>query len=307
MILISQGLLGHGSIIEISQASWMEMGKPSATLQLFQLRIVLVSGTVLKEPSKILSLIPFLFSSTSAARAGLLGGETTQNAIIIDNVSIKGLSVTGSNSNGIGGLIGYLNRAATVTNVSVISSTITNNLASGNAPVGGIFGRVGDGSSTFNISISDVFMNQVTVTGRNRSGSVLGESNGATGYVVVTASRIVLSNMTIQGTSGNAAGFSGRHQSNPTGLGVITDAYFSGNITGTSVNHITTDRKYQTITNFWFFGTMTGTVNTNGEGTTNLLTETQNQAWWMTNFASLESSLWEFNESLSVYRLKNAQ
>jgi uncharacterized repeat protein (TIGR02543 family) len=243
-------------------------------------------------------------SSSVNARAGLIAGEVTTVAVVLENISIKGLTLSGNNSNGVGGLIGYLNNAATVSNISMTNSSITN----GTTATGGLFGRVGDSNAAFNISIHDVYMNQVTVQGTNRVGSILGESNGSSGYIVVTSARVVLSNMTISASSGNAAGFSGRHQSNPSGLGVLNDIYFQGTITGTSVNHVTTDRKYQSITNFWFFGTLTGTLNTNGEGTSNILTEVQNNAWWDTNFASLEaSSLWVFNETLNVYRLNNAQ
>ncbi len=243
-------------------------------------------------------------SSSINARAGLIAGEVTTVAVVLENISVKGLTLSGNNSNGVGGLIGYLNNAATVSNISMTNSTITN----GTTATGGLFGRVGDSNAAFNISIHDVYMNQVTVQGTNRVGSILGESNGSSGYIVVTSARVVLSNMTINASSGNAAGFSGRHQSNPSGLGVLNDIYFQGTITGTSVNHVTTDRKYQSITNFWFFGTLTGTLNTNGEGTSNILTEAQNTAWWDTHFASLEaSSLWVFNETLNVYRLINAQ
>jgi hypothetical protein len=52
-------------------------------------------------------------SSTKSARAGLIAGEFTNNPVTLTNISIDGLQVSGNNTNGVGGLGGYLNQSLT--------------------------------------------------------------------------------------------------------------------------------------------------------------------------------------------------
>lgn len=241
-------------------------------------------------------------SSTVGARAGLFAGEAVSAAVTFDNIHLLNNKVVGGASNGTGSLVGYLNIAATVTNISIDGGYIENKAQA----TGGLFGRVGDGSALFNLTVSDIYIKNTQVKGTTRVGGLFGENNGAAGFIDITLSRVIIMNAVISGTD-NIAGISGRHQPNPSETGTMIDVYVGANITGTKdVNQITTSRLYKTLTNVHFKGTVTGPIN--GTAALNVLTEEPTETWWNDNFESLKNSnIWTFNEEVNHFVLINSQ
>lgn len=250
-------------------------------------------------------------SSTKAARSGLISGEVSPSLdpsnpdnVVFENITVDGLTVSGNSTNGVGGLVGYLRQEVTTNNIKILNATLTNETTA----LGGVFGKIGDSKDTFNINIANVFLQNITLNGVDRVGGLIGESNGASGYVAVNVDNIVMVNMVVNGAGRYAAGLSGRHQSNPSGLGVYNNVYFQGTVgteTSTDVAHVCTSRKPEAVNNFWFKGELVGTQK--GTMTTNTLevASVQDQTWWDTNLAVFSTNdAWEYDETLKVYKLK---
>lgn len=249
---------------------------------------------------KNIEFINAAISSTAAARAGLIAGEITNVDAVLQNIHVDGLTVTGASNNGVGGLIGYVNRGTTVEDISIKNAVIT-----GTQATGGLFGRVGDGSAAWNMSVTNIYLENVSVSGTNRVGGLFGENNGASGYIVITLSKVVMVDVDVNASGTGAGAVSGRHNPNPTGTGTLLDVYFNGTVSAAvDVAHITTTRTYETITNFWFYGTLTGPVN--GTTTTNILEVAPTQSWWDLNFENAFDELkWEYDATLNVYQLRD--
>ncbi|MGI6782461.1 MAG: immunoglobulin-like domain-containing protein [Acholeplasmataceae bacterium] len=248
-------------------------------------------------------------SSTKSARAGLIAGEFTNNPVTLTNISIDGLQVSGNNTNGVGGLGGYLNQSLTASQIAIVNANISN-VHNG---AGGLFGRIGDSGATWDVSVTDVYMNNVTLLAKERVGGLFGELNGGAdselvNHVNATINNVVLIGMDLSTTAdiGYGGGISGKH--NPKGglLGTVNNTFFEGVITTSKVGHVAADKKFETVTNYWFKGT---DVLGSEQNTENLLAvdSTQDQAWWDTNLVVFSTNdAWVYDETLNLYKLKSA-
>ncbi|MDY0075624.1 MAG: InlB B-repeat-containing protein, partial [Acholeplasmataceae bacterium] len=137
----------------------------------------------------------------TTARAGVLIGRVENGDTLIENVVVKNSSVEGSDSNGVGGLIGHVSRKTEVYNVAVINTTVSN---VDDPNVGGLVGRV-DSAPLF---ADDILISNVQVTTTTTKDSDAGAS-AFVGYVrdnensLVSAMRIIILDTTV---SGNRSG-----------------------------------------------------------------------------------------------------
>ncbi|MBE0700163.1 MAG: InlB B-repeat-containing protein, partial [Acholeplasmataceae bacterium] len=99
----------------------------------------------------------------TTARAGALIGRVENNDVTISNIILVDSVVQGSDSNGVGGLIGLVSRKTTVNSVAIISTSVT---AIGQKNVGGFVGRV----DSAELIANDIFIHDVVVTSTASSG-----------------------------------------------------------------------------------------------------------------------------------------
>jgi len=242
---------------------------------------------------------------TSADRGGILVGRIENGDTVITNVVIMNSSITGANSNGVGGVIGLVSRLTTLSNVAIIDSTVT---ANGQKNVGGIVGRVDNATLIAN----DIYVRGVTVTS-----TVLGEAvldvaaGGLVGYVrdsltsIITANRVVIIDTNIHAIVGGALiGY----LRNP-GSATVQNAYVEVNFTHEAINaaglvgrvNNETDKLNETS----IFGSLSNAkAHAQTQDLTNNAVPT-NQAWWSTNLpVFVGHELWTFDTN-AIFALNN--
>jgi uncharacterized repeat protein (TIGR02543 family) len=235
----------------------------------------------------------------STGRAGALVGEVDGNNVNIHNVKVINSSVSGNNSNGVGGLLGYTKPGfeITISNVLIQNTTITN----AGAAAGGLIGLT-DGAA---ITISDVEIRNVEVNAANRSGGLYGEVKGGAA-LILNVNRVVIS-ATVNGGQ-YVAGILGRPSVDGMTMN-LSDVVFTGtiNASSTNVGHVSGDRNAN-ITNIYMIDiTVVGTLNrqvVDAEYIIDTSITTVDDAWWTTNLPNITGSdLWTFNAVSNFYEI----
>ena len=233
---------------------------------------------------------------TTAARAGILVGRVETAPAYLSNIIIMNSSVSGADSNGVGGVIGLVSKETHLNNVSIIDSTVT---SVGQKNVGGVVGRVDSAPLIAN----DIYVRGVTVTSTVTGEAVLDVAAGAfVGYVrdniasVVTGNRIVIIDTEIDAIVGGALiGY----LRNP-GSATIANAYVEVTFTNAAINaagligrvNNETDKIVETT----IFGSLTNAlVHAQTQALTNVAIP-ENLAWWSTNLmVFVDHALWSLD------------
>lgn len=233
----------------------------------------------------------------TSARAGVLVGRVENGDTLIENVVVKNSSVEGSDSNGVGGLIGQVSRKTEVYNVAVINTTVSN---VDDPNVGGLVGRV-DSAPLF---ADDIFISNVQVITTTTKDSDAGAS-AFVGYVrdnassLVSAMRVVVANTTVSANRGGAFIGYNRYP----GTSTLADAYFGVTFTNNIASSLIGYDREQVVVldQSTIFGHFTGAVlDSKTLALTNDAVPTD-AAWWTTNINNIAiSSLWVVNPDGSV-------
>lgn len=236
---------------------------------------------------------------TTPARAGILTGRNENTLSTFKNIVIMNSSVTGGDSNGVGGLIGLASANTILENITIAYTSI---LADGVKNAGGVIGRVDGGTLT----ASDIYITNVTVTSNVGDGTDHGVG-GFVGYVrdsatsIVNATRIVIENTTIDAP---IAGAIIGYLRDP-GTATITHVYFTVEILDAVrsgvVGRINTELSL--LDNATLFGIIVGEVpHSSAQPLVNDLSAvTVDNAWWLAHLASIfNSDLWTVTNGKAV-------
>lgn len=236
---------------------------------------------------------------TTPARAGILTGRNENTLSTFKNIVIMNSSVTGGDSNGVGGLIGLASANTILENITIAYTSI---LADGVKNAGGVIGRVDGGTLT----ASDIYITNVTVTSNVGDGTDHGVG-GFVGYVrdsatsIVNATRIVIENTTIDAP---IAGAIIGYLRDP-GTATITHVYFTVEILDAVrsgvVGRINTELSL--LDNATLFGVIVGEVpHSSAQPLVNDLSAvTVDNAWWLAHLASIfNSDLWTVTNGKAV-------
>ncbi|MCF7929907.1 MAG: InlB B-repeat-containing protein [Acholeplasmataceae bacterium] len=240
---------------------------------------------------------------TTTARAGILVGRVENNATTIKNIVIMNSSVSGADSNGVGGLIGLVSKDTTIENIAIIDSTVT---SVGQKNVGGVVGRVDGGA----LIASDIYVRGITVTSTVAGETTLDVGAGAfVGYVrdsvasVVTANRIVIIESDVNAIVGGALIGYIRFA----GSATVQNAYVEVAFTNAAINaaglvgrvNNETDKLAETT----IFGSLT---NAASHAQTQDLTHVavpDGSAWWSTNLPGfIDHAFWTLDTN-NIYAL----
>ena len=233
---------------------------------------------------------------STSDRAGGLIGRVENGDTLVENVVIKNSSITGNNSNGVGGLIGIVSRKTDVYNVSVINTTVTN---TSQANVGGLVGRV-DSAALY---ADDIFILGVTVKSGYVHTTIVG-AGALVGYVRDNANslfsgvRVVVWNTTVDGDVTRA--FIGRLSA--PGQADLMDAYFKvtfdNNERSNLVDYNQTNNEVTPVVDTtYIYGSLTNQISAgaNEIALTNIAVPTD-AAWWTTNLNNIATSdFWVVN------------
>jgi len=233
---------------------------------------------------------------STSARAGILIGRVENAASYLTNILIKNSSVSGADSNGVGGVIGLVSKETHLNNVSIIDSTVT---SVGQKNVGGVVGRVDSALLIAN----DIYVKGVIVTSTVTGEAVLDVAAGAfVGYVrdniasVITGNRIIIVDTDVNAIVGG--GLIG-YLRNP-GSASFTNAYVEVTFTNAAINaaglvgrvNNETDKLVETS----IFGLLTNTVVHAQTQTISNIAIPESQTWWSTNLpAFFDHALWKFD------------
>lgn len=234
----------------------------------------------------------------SSGRAGLIAGEIDVTGVLIENIVVKNLTVTGSNDNGVGGLVAVIKDgagSATFANISMENVTVTN---TGKKNAGGIVGYVRGKEATI---IRDIHLKDVFVKATEHVGAVVGcfRINQP-----LTMERIVLENAKAEGDN-YVAGFVGRmYEEEYTGV-TLTDALIKGleiDCSGKYKNVVT--GRYTVIQMTAVFGGEFTMPGTSKDGQT-VLAEIDDftaldEAWFEDNLPALTEGLWSIVDGMPV-------
>lgn len=253
--------------------------------------------------STIRDLIVDNANISTTARAGILVGRVENNPVILKNIIIMNSSVSGADSNGVGGLVGLVSKDTTINNIAIIDSTIT---SVGQKNVGGVVGRVDGGT----LIASDVYVRGITVTSTVAGETTLDVGAGAfVGYVrdsltsIVTANRIVVIESDVNAVVGGALIGYIRFA----GSATIQNSYVEVAFTNLAINaaglvgrvNNETDKLIETT----IFGSLTNAVaHLQTQDITNSAVP-DGGAWWSTNLpVFVDHALWTLDTN-NIYAL----
>jgi uncharacterized repeat protein (TIGR02543 family) len=234
----------------------------------------------------------------SSGRAGLIAGEIDVTGVLIENIVVKNLTVTGSQENGVAGLVAVIKDgagSATFANISMENVTIIN---AGQKNAGAIVAYVRGKEATI---IRDIHLKDVVVKATEHVGGVVGCIRTTQ---PLSMDRVVLENINLEG--GNyVAGFVGRMYSEGyTGV-TLTDALIKGlEIVGSDkYNNVVTGR-YEDIVMTSVFGGDFTLPGTSKDGQT-VLAEIDDftaldEAWFEDNLPALTEGLWSIVDGMPV-------
>ncbi|MDG0889623.1 InlB B-repeat-containing protein [Paracholeplasma manati] len=233
----------------------------------------------------------------TTARAGVLVGRIENNGSTIENVVVKNSSVSGADSNGVGGLVGQISKSSNIFNVAVINTNVTNNVVN----VGGLVGRIDGGA---NVIADDIFISNVTVKSNSANTSDVAAS-ALVGYIanvadsVFSGVRIVVLDTTVDGNV--TAAFVGYNRY--PGTANLMDAYFEVTFVNNERSGLIGYNRDQVtpLDQSSIFGSFTNdTPHSNALALTNSAVPADS-AWWTTNLNNIAtSSLWVINPDGSV-------
>lgn len=228
----------------------------------------------------------------TTARAGVLVGRIENNGSTIENIVVKNSSVSGADSNGVGGLVGQISKSSNIFNVAVINTNVTNNVVN----VGGLVGRIDGGAL---VIADDIFISNVTVKSNSANTSDVAAS-ALVGYIanvadsVFSGVRIVVLDTTVDGNV--AAAFVGYNRY--PGTANLMDAYFEVTFVNNERSGLIGYNRDQVtpLDQSSIFGSFTNdTPHSNALALTNSAVPAD-AAWWTTNLNNIAtSSLWVIN------------
>jgi uncharacterized repeat protein (TIGR02543 family) len=229
---------------------------------------------------------------TTLARAGILVGRIETTASTIQNIVVMNSSVSGSDSNGVGGLVGLVSIATAIDQITIVNTTVT---AVAQKNVGGLIGRV-DGAT---LTVSNIYLSGLTVTSTVATGADLAVG-GLVGYVrdsatsIVTANQIIITDTTLDGIVAGA--FIG-YLRNP-GTATVTNSYFHV-IFGSTATRTGLIGRINNVADGVAQTTVFGTFENNlpystAQALTNNVTSVD-EAWYATNLPSIAASeVWTY-------------
>lgn len=233
---------------------------------------------------------------TTTARAGILVGRIENGSSTITNILIMNSSATSADSNGLGGLIGQVSVDSFVSNIALLSTTLT----STNKNVGGLVGRIDGGS----LIADDIYIDTLYATSTSTASSDVG-LGGVVGYVRNSAAsmfggtRIVVKNTILDG---NAAGAFIGYLYYP-GTAALSMAYFEVTfVNGERTGFIGYTRdQIAPFDQTSVFGSLTDAVtHSQVVNLTNTAIPDSN-TWWQTNISDIyNGALWTVNVDGSV-------
>ncbi len=246
-------------------------------------------------------------SVTNAERAGILFGRIENAGCTISNIVIRNSDVTGNNSNGVGALGALVSFSSTISNVSILDTTVAN---TANKNVGGVISRLDKATLT----ISDVYVSGVTVTT-----PVSANDDGAAAFIgylrddattILVATRIVIVGTTVNAENGGAA--IGHIKAPSTGeppQATVTDSYFAVTFANTLrasglVGYL---NGVSPIASATIWGSFTNEVTASStQPLANAFVVPADSAWWTANVPAIAgSALWSVS-ALGEAKLTNS-
>jgi hypothetical protein len=233
-------------------------------------------------------------------RGGILVGRVENGDTLIQNIVIMNSSISGANSNGVGGLIGLVSRKTDVSNISIIDTIVQNTAVN----VGGLVGRVDSAA----LNASDIFISGVTVISTSVNVSDVAAS-AFVGYVrdnvgsVLTAVRVVVLDTMVDG---NATGAFVGYNRFP-GTSSISNAFFEVTFVNNERSGFIGYNRDQVVVidQSSVFGNITNnTPHSQALALTNSVNPSD-LSWWSTNLSGITgSALWDIYDGRS-YGLSN--
>ncbi|MDD3958115.1 MAG: InlB B-repeat-containing protein, partial [Candidatus Izemoplasmatales bacterium] len=237
-------------------------------------------------------------------RVGMLIGRVESNPVTIHNVIMKYVLVNGTDSNGVGLLIGMASLGVSLNEISIISSTVQ----STNKNVGLLIGRVDNFAG-----LTDIYIHQskaeTTSTATDAGVGVIGYTNHANANLNIT--RLVVSNSEVLG---GAAGALVGYYKLSTEL-VASDVFLDVNFTYSGAGKITglLGRRDATGSADPVLNRVYGHfLNENPAGNAVQLDaafalanlDAVDEAWWATNMQMISSEVvWDYNPVTKLYQI----
>lgn len=237
----SDGIFLLMNDIDFTSYTWVSESAPAAFMGTFDGQGFTVSNIQISIPAPVTDQFGGIFSRfdgatvrnlvmedisiTTGGRGGILVGRIIGDGALIENVLVKSSSISGNDSNGVGGLIGLVSAATEVYHAAVIDSTISN----ANKNVGAFVGRV-DSAPLY---ADDIFIANNAVESLSTASSDVG-AGALIGYVRDNAAslfsgvRVVVLNTAVTGNSGGMLAGYVRYP----GQVNLMDAYFAGSLFG---------------------------------------------------------------------------
>lgn len=258
--------------------------------------------------------------ASTSLRAGLLGGTAIGGPITYDNIRVEQCSVIGTNSGGVGGLLGQIRNTGTeviLSNIKVNQLKVFNSVAN----VGGLVGRINAGASLYMNDIDflgDIYSDVTTNNGASNAGGLLGYALADT-YVTIERSIVEATFQNTLVTDSNylgyanryLGGFIGRNSSLESNV-YIVDSFFTGslysrtNLRRSDVGTVIGNNIYNATLSSVFYAyvsfratngsfSYTETGQTGQMSTVVSSTSMPSQAWWDSAYAILYAAdpLWE--------------
>jgi len=241
---------------------------------------------------------------TAVDRAGILVGRFENTACAVSNILIRHSSVTGANSNGVGGLAALVSVQTTIANIAIIDTVVTATLQKN---VGGVIGRVDSAA----LNATDIFVSGVLVESTIASGSDIG-AGGFVGYVrdnansIVNVDRLVILNTEIKALVGGAViGYL-----RAPGEGTVSNTYaqvtFTNAVTSGLIGRINLDTGDLPIPTTSIWGSFVNEISgSRTQSLSNAPVIPAAASWWETNLPGIHgSALWVVNPDGTVLLLK---
>lgn len=236
-------------------------------------------------------------SITSSGRAGLIAGEIDRTGVVIENIVINGLEVTGDNGNGVGGIVAVIKEGAggaTFSNIRIDNATVIN---TGNKNAGIIVAYSRGIGATI---INDIHLSNIYVKATEHVGAVVGYVKDSVAFAL---NRAVIENITVEGEN-HVAALVGRTESGyPDGK--ISDVIIKGATLASDNQYwnIVTGRYTELELTSVFGGnfTLPGEPS-QGQGVLEEITdfETLDLTWFEENLPALTEGLWIIVDGMPV-------
>gem|GEM_PF-6899060 len=228
-------------------------------------------------------------SITSSGRAGLIAGEIDVTGVVIDNIVVKNLTVTGKQQNGVGGLVAVIkdgSGSASFSNIYMKNVTIVN---TGQKNAGALVAYARGKEATV---IRDIQLIDVSVKATEHAGGLIGCVKTT---LPVTMERVVLENVKVE-ASNYAAGIIGRLYDSGYKDVTLSSAFIKGLeiICSGSYKNAVTGRYSDMGLASVFGGEFTIPSTSNGQTVQTLITDFDalDQDWFEENLPALTADPW---------------